>query len=84
MAACPYGARSLNWVDPRPSIKTELNREYPTRTRVVENTFAMKAQRAYAGCVDACKEYKALVFGNLEEIRDQRTPSQNVIRRKPH
>jgi len=37
MAACPFGARSFNWRDPRPFIKKE-NLEYPTRTKgVVKN-----------------------------------------------
>jgi len=30
MAGCPYGARSFNWVNPRPYVK-ELNPEFPTR-----------------------------------------------------
>lgn len=35
MAACPYGARSFNWVDPRPHIKGKLNLKFPTRERGV-------------------------------------------------
>jgi len=34
MAACPYGSRSFNWMDPRPFIKKE-NPEYPTREKGV-------------------------------------------------
>ncbi len=34
MAACPYGARSFNWQDPRPFIK-EYNADFPTRNRGV-------------------------------------------------
>ena len=29
MAGCPYGARSFNFRDPRPYIKTELNHNFP-------------------------------------------------------
>ena len=34
MAACPYGARSFNFMDPRPYIKHE-NKDYPTRMKGV-------------------------------------------------
>jgi len=90
MAACPYGARSLNWKDPRPFIKTELNREYPTRTRGVVEKCTFCDERLSKGlmpaCVDACKEYKALVFGDLGDPKSEisqlllKNPS---IRRKP-
>ncbi len=90
MAACPYGARSLNWRDPRPFIKTELNREFPTRTRgVVEKCnfcFERLAKGLIPACVEACKE-KALIFGDVEdpnsEIREvlRKNPT---IRRKAH
>jgi Fe-S-cluster-containing dehydrogenase component len=91
MAACPYGARSLNWRDPRPFIKTEtMNREYPTRTRGVVEKCTFCDERLSKGlmpaCVDACKEYKALVFGDLGDPKSEvsellrQNPS---IRRKP-
>ncbi|MEI7448706.1 MAG: 4Fe-4S dicluster domain-containing protein [Desulfomonile sp.] len=90
MAACPYGARSLNWRDPRPFIKTPLNREYPTRTRGVVEKCNFCEERLAKGlipaCVESCKD-KALVFGDLEdpnsEVRDilRKNPS---IQRKPH
>jgi len=89
MAACPYGARSLNWQDPRPFIKTELNREYPTRTRgVVEKcTFCFErlAKGLKPACVDAAKN-KELVFGDMEdpksEVREL-LKTNFFIRRKP-
>lgn len=89
MAACPYGARSLNWQDPRPFIKTELNREYPTRTRgVVEKcTFCFErlAKGQKPACVEACKD-KGLIFGDLEdpnsEVR-QLLRTHPSIQRKP-
>ena len=34
MAACPYGARSFNWQDPRPFIHA-IDKAYPTRTKGV-------------------------------------------------
>ena len=91
MAACPYGARSLNWQDPRPFIKTEqLNREFPTRTRGVVEKCTFCDERLAKGlmpaCVDACKDFKALVFGDLEDPKSEisellrKNPS---IRRKP-
>lgn len=89
MAACPYGARSLNWFNPRPKIG-QVNKEYPTRTRgVVEKCtlcFARLSVGQIPACVEACKE-KALIFGDVEdptsEIR-QVLRTQPTIRRKPH
>lgn len=67
MAACPYGARSFNWRDPRPFIKT-LNQDFPTRTKGVVEKCNFCEERLIKGlipaCVEACKE-KALTFGNI-------------------
>lgn len=87
MAACPYGARSFNWRDPRPFIKKE-NPEYPTRMKgVVEKcTFCTErlAKGLQPGCVKASDG--ALVFGDLEdphsEIREI-LRSKVTVRRKP-
>ena len=69
MAACPYGARSFNWVDPRPYIE-KVNPEYPTRTKgVVEKClfcYERLAQGKIPACVEACPE-KALIFGDLTD-----------------
>ncbi len=69
MAACPYGARSFNFKDPRPYIE-EINPEFPTRTKGVVEKCNFCDQRLASGllpaCVDACKE-GALVFGDLED-----------------
>jgi molybdopterin-containing oxidoreductase family iron-sulfur binding subunit len=69
MAACPYGARSMNWRDPRPAIP-KINADYPTRTRGVVEKCTFCEERLAKGigpaCVLACKE-KVLAFGDLEE-----------------
>jgi len=69
MAACPYGSRSFNFVDPRPFIR-ELSSGYPTRTRGVVEKCSFCVERLDGGglpaCVEAC-ESKALVFGDLDD-----------------
>ena len=88
MAACPFGARSLNWRDPRPFIKN-VNKEYPTRTRGVVEKCTFCFERLAVGlqpaCVEACKN-KELVFGDLEdpnsEVR-QILRAHFGLRRKP-
>lgn len=89
MAGCPFGARSLNWRDPRPFIK-EMNPDYPTRMRgVVEKcTFCFErlAKGLIPACVEACKE-RALVFGDLEDPNSEvrkLISSNHTLRRKPH
>ncbi len=87
MAACPYGARSLNWRDPRPFLK-ELNREFPTRTRGVVEKCNFCAERLAVGKKPACVEASggALVFGDMDdphsEVRDVLERNYS-IRRKP-
>jgi len=88
VAGCPYGARSMNFRDPRPFIK-EINPEFPTRTKgVVEKcNFCVErlAQGLLPACVEACKD-KALIFGDLEnpqaQIREI-VQSRFTLRRKP-
>ena len=69
MAACPFGARSFNFRDPRPYLETE-NMEFPTRERGVVEKCNFCAERLAKGlipaCVEACKA-KALVFGDVED-----------------
>ena len=69
MAACPYGSRSFNWVDPRPYIRN-LTAEFPTRTKGVVEKCTFCAERLARGmapaCVESC-EPKALVYGDLED-----------------
>ena len=68
MAACPYGARSMNYRDPRPFI-AKINPDFPTRTKGVVEKCNFCEERLAKGmipaCVGACKQ-KALVFGDVE------------------
>jgi len=86
MAACPYGARSFNWRDPRgkdakgqPFIK-HLNADFPTRTRGVVEKCNFCAERLAVGkqpaCVEACGDTGALVFGDLN---DPSSPISKVL-----
>jgi Fe-S-cluster-containing dehydrogenase component len=68
MAACPYGARSMNYRNPRPFIAA-INPDFPTRTKGVVEKCNFCEERLIKGllpaCVMACKN-KALVFGDVE------------------
>jgi Fe-S-cluster-containing dehydrogenase component len=69
MAACPYGSRSFNWVDPRPYIANQTP-DYPTRTKGVVEKCTLCVERISVGRPPACVEVcpvKALVFGNLAD-----------------
>lgn len=89
MAACPYGARSFNWQDPRPYIKS-YNAEFPTRMKGVVEKCNFCGERLALGqepaCVDACKGTGAIVFGDLNdpksEIREV-LDKEYTIQRKP-
>jgi Fe-S-cluster-containing dehydrogenase component len=88
MAACPYGSRSFNFVDPRPQI-AKPNPDYPTRTKGVVEKCTFCAERLAVGrvpiCVEACTA-KALVFGNLADPKSQirqLLAARHHIRRKP-
>ena len=88
MAACPYGARSMNYRDPRPKIK-KITPDFPTRVRGVVEKCNFCEERLAKGilpaCVLACKE-KALIFGDPEDPRSEiRTFIQNrfTLRRRP-
>jgi [DsrC]-trisulfide reductase subunit O len=88
MAACPYGSRSFNWVDPRPDI-TGLNPDYPTRTKGVVEKCTFCPERLAKGelpaCVEACPE-KALLFGDLNDPQSdirKTLASGFTLRRKP-
>ena len=89
MAACPYGARSFNWQDPRPFIK-EYNAEFPTRGRGVVEKCNFCGERLAMGlepaCVEACKGTGAMVFGDLNDPHSEvrKVLDQDfTIQRKP-
>ncbi|GAB4387506.1 MAG: 4Fe-4S dicluster domain-containing protein [Thermodesulfovibrionales bacterium] len=68
MAACPYGARSFNWLDPRPYI-AKREPEFPTRTKGVVEKCNFCEERLAVGKEPACVEASegALVFGDLKD-----------------
>ena len=88
MAACPFGARSFNWGDPRRAAEVEelkklnpgfpTNPDYPTRSKGVVEKCNFCAERLAKGdlpaCVVAANEAKkdALIFGDLAD------PDSNV------
>ncbi|MDA8164530.1 MAG: 4Fe-4S dicluster domain-containing protein [Desulfobacteraceae bacterium] len=89
MAACPYGARSFNWRDPRPFIK-KLNPDFPTRMRGVVEKCTFCAERLAVGkipaCVEATGDTKAMVFGDLNDPNSEISKilaSTFTIQRKP-
>ncbi len=79
IAACPYGARSFNWRDPRDYIPRnadgELPSTFPTRSKGVVEKCNFCAERLRVGREPACVEAangvpggeKALTFGDLGE-----------------
>ncbi|MDA8168548.1 MAG: 4Fe-4S dicluster domain-containing protein [Nitrospiraceae bacterium] len=87
MAACPFGARSFNWRDPRPFIK-QVNPEYPTRMKGVVEKCTFCVERLAKGQGPACAEASngAMVYGDLmdpnSEIR-KILATTYTIRRKP-
>lgn len=88
MAACPYGARSFNFRDPRPYIK-ELNPAYPTREKGVVEKCTLCVERIDTGLPPACVEVcpaKAITFGDLEDPGSearQLLKNRYTIQRKP-
>ena len=83
MAACPYGARSFNWNNPRIEGTDKLvggrdiDPSFPTRERGVVEKCNLCAERLaknqIPACVEVCKE-GALVFGDLNN------PNSNIRR----
>jgi len=89
MMGCPYGARSFNWMEPRPYIK-EYNVDFPSRMRGVVEKCNFCSERLALdqkpACLEAVKEVGAIVFGDLNnpesEIR-QILDQEHTIQRKP-
>ena len=86
MAACPYGARSFNFRDPRPFIAKE-NKEFPTRMKGVVEKCNFCAERLAVGEMPACVEASEgkMAFGDLydpeSEVREL-IRTNYTIRRK--
>lgn len=91
MAACPYGARSFNWLDPRLHLPEELETTFPTRTRGVVEKCNFCAERLREGLQPACVEAAnstpggegALVFGKIladHEVVDPSNPEHEATR----
>ncbi len=89
MAACPYGARSFNWQDPRPYIKN-YNKNFPTRMRGVVEKCNFCGERLALGqepaCVEACQGSGAIIFGDINDPEaevSQVLEKEFSIQRKP-
>ena len=91
MAACPYGARSFNFRDPRPFVDG-MHDNFPTRTRGVVEKCNFCAERLAKGeqpaCVLACQKQgaRALAFGDLSDPNSEVRrilETAHTIRRKP-
>jgi len=87
MAACPFGARSFNWRNPRPFI-SNIEADYPTRTRGVVEKCNFCAERLAEGLIPACAEAcpNALFFGDMEDPNSdirRLLETRFAIRRKP-
>jgi molybdopterin-containing oxidoreductase family iron-sulfur binding subunit len=89
MAGCPYGARSFNYVSPRPAISREdYNPTFPTRMKGVVEKCNFCAERIALGQAPACVQASggAIMFGDLgdpaSEIR-KILKSNYTVRRKP-
>ncbi|MBR9984277.1 MAG: 4Fe-4S dicluster domain-containing protein [Desulfosarcina sp.] len=86
MAACPFGARSFNFRDPRPFIQ-ETNKQFPTRAKGVVEKCNFCAERLAVGKMPACVEASngAIAFGDLydehSEVREL-LKENYTIRRK--
>lgn len=97
MAACPFGARSFNWGDPRrapqalnPGFPT--NPDFPTRSKGVVEKCDLCAERLAKGefpaCVEAANKIArgSLVFGDLDapdsDVRKS-LRAHFTLRRKP-
>ena len=89
MVACPYGARSFNWEDPRPYIE-KYQRDFASRTRGVVEKCTFCSERLPYGeepaCLEAIKESCAIVFGDLNDPNSEVVnvlESNPTIQRKP-
>ncbi|MCL1985142.1 MAG: 4Fe-4S dicluster domain-containing protein [Betaproteobacteria bacterium] len=90
MAACPFGARSFNFIDPRIAMPSDKapNPAYPTRMPGVVEKCTFCAERLAAGKLPACVEASGgkILFGDLNNPKSdvRKALAENFsIRRKP-
>jgi Fe-S-cluster-containing dehydrogenase component len=94
MAACPFGARSFNWVDPRRAANLDEPGEtmltFPTRSKGVVEKCNFCAERLARGLEPACVENSSngrMLFGDLGDPGSDVSriiKSKYTIRRKQH
>ena len=88
LAACPYGARSFNFLDPKEYIK-EINLKFARRTKGVVEKCNFCEERLAEGIIPACVEASngILAFGDLYDPNSdvRKLIAENfTIRRKIH
>lgn len=89
MAACPYGARSFNYTDPRAALKEkDINPKFPTRMIGVVEKCTFCSERLDKGLKPACVEASngGMVFGDLNDPNSELRKllkEQFTMRRKP-
>ncbi|MDH4316904.1 MAG: 4Fe-4S dicluster domain-containing protein [Desulfobulbaceae bacterium] len=90
MAACPYGARSFNWLEPKTVLPNPTNPDYPRRMRGVVEKCNFCSDRLVLGeqpaCVAATGNSGAMIFGNLNDPNSEirKVLKENfTIQRKP-
>jgi len=68
VVACPYGARSYNWLPPKPFIQ-DVNPEFPIRTAGVVEKCTFCYERLDRGLPPLCVEASdgAILFGDLND-----------------
>lgn len=88
MAACPYGSRSFNFVEPKLGLEEEFP-GFPRRTKGVVEKCNFCAERLARGempaCVEACEDNE-LIFGDISDPESEVSKAlrQNyTIQRKP-
>ncbi len=94
MAACPFGARSFNFVDPRTAPNLDGPGEqlltFPTRMKGVVEKCNLCAERLAQGLIPACAEASTdgrMVFGDLGDPKSEVSrivKETYTIRRKQH
>ncbi len=89
MAACPFGARSFNFKDPRGGLRDkDINKAFPTRMMGVVEKCNFCAERLAIGKMPICVEASngAMVFGDLKdphsEVREVLSHNYTIRRRQ--